>query len=135
MTGRKLDALRDAAEPSHHVRTHRCLVCGTTDRLTLTDLAIRDLAPFGLNATMPATVCVPHLEAALRRVGHPTPAGNANRCSGQHDHTDITRFGVVAVWPLRSVHKSSEATIRACRTHLARGLAEVAAARPQETVQ
>lgn len=127
--------LRDAAEPAHNVAPHRCLVCRRTNNLAVIHASVAELAAVGLPTDMPATVCLPHLEAALRLVGQPTPAGNANRCSGKHDGTDPARFGVIASWPLRSGHRLNEATIRACRTHLARALAEVAAARPQETVR
>lgn len=120
-------ALRDAADPTHNVQPHRCLVCRGTDQLTLLSLSVRDLAGTGLHGAMPATCCVPHLEAALRRIGKPTPPGYANQCSGQHDGTDQTRFGVVAVWPRNTLHRPGAATIRACKHHLVTALIAVAA--------
>lgn len=101
--------LLDAADPAHGVQPDRCVVCATERDLTRTHLD----GPASI-------VCLPHYDAAMRRLGSPrlTSVRTCTRCPGD----DPDRFGVTAAWPL-GTHQQGQAVIYACRRHLAESIA------------
>lgn len=117
--GRLLDAADPATWNAADPRDS-CPVCGTTDaqQLVRTLLDPADLMRHGgIHGT--GTACTTHLEAALRRLGPPTPHTqycSARPCGQLYAQT----------WPLRPVLASTEPTIRACRRHLAEQIATLA---------
>lgn len=101
--------LMDAADPTHQVQPDRCVVCSTAADLMRTHLD----GPAGV-------ICHRDYNAAMRLSG---PA----RVSAVLVCTRCGAYGVVAVWPLRSMSHITEPAIRLCRPHLAEAVAALVA--------